>query len=210
MITNRQTSGRGQRGNRWEAEENMNFTLSLILKPTGLAIQDQFYLNIFTSLAIHDYVAKTNAGLVQIKWPNDILINGKKLCGILIENQISGGKFSNSIVGIGLNMNQKIFDLPTATSLSLVVEKDFELADELEPLLHILELRYLQLCQRQYATLMNDYLNKLYWLNERHVFSSNDSEFEGEIIGIDSVGRLVIRTDKGERNFDLKEIRYVQ
>ena len=208
VITDSQISGRGQRGNTWEAQKGLNFTLSIILKPSTLTIRDQFYLNIFTSLAIADYIKSKSHATIRIKWPNDILVDGKKLCGILIENQIQGNKFSNSIIGIGLNMNQKTFSVSTATSLSIVLGEELDLHVELEFLLQKLEARYLQLRSQQYEILMSDYLSNLHWLNEKHTFISQDVEFEGTIDGVDDVGRLKITTDGGERYFGLKEVSY--
>ena len=188
----------------------MNFTLSLIVKPKALTIKDQFYLNIFTALAVRDYCIEKTTRKAHIKWPNDVLVEGKKVCGILIENQIQGNRFSNAIIGIGLNMNQKSFGVPTASSLGLLTEKEFILADELELLLHKLEARYMQLHQQQYDKLMTDYLTSLYWLNEIHTFVARDQKFEGTIKGIDAAGRLMINANDNTLYFDVKEVSYVR
>jgi BirA family biotin operon repressor/biotin-[acetyl-CoA-carboxylase] ligase len=209
IITDRQISGRGQRGNVWEAVNNLNFTFSVIMKPSFLSLQDQFYLNIFTSLGIVDFIKDRTGLRAQIKWPNDILVEGKKLCGILIENQVQGNKFSNSIIGIGLNMNQKTFSVPTATSLCLVAGYDFDLIAEHAYLLHNLESRYLQLRQQQHKLLLRDYLESMYWINEDHTFSMNDITFDGKISGVDEMGRLKVETAAGLRFFSVKEIKYV-
>ena len=192
IITDNQISGRGQRGNTWEAQKGLNFTFSLILKPSTLAIKDQFYLNIFTSLAVADYLTHKSHATIYIKWPNDILVDGKKVCGILIENQIQGNRFSNSIIGIGLNMNQQVFSVPTATSLGVVTGHLLDLSTELTTLMHSLEVRYLQLKNQQYSLLLSDYLKQLHWLNEEHAFIAGDVEFKGTITGIDDLGRLKI------------------
>src|SRR5688572_19822458 len=92
VITSKQTSGRGQRGNTWESIPHMNLTFSLVLRPTFLSVREQFYLNIFTSLSIRDFLAESCHIPIHIKWPNDILANDFKICGILIENQLSGDK----------------------------------------------------------------------------------------------------------------------
>ena len=107
VITDNQTAGKGQRGNVWEAEPRQNLTFSLILKPGFLAVSKQFYLNVVICLALKDYLMEKISRTVYIKWPNDILVHEKKISGVLIENQLQGAHISNSIVGIGLNMNQK-------------------------------------------------------------------------------------------------------
>lgn len=210
VITDSQTAGRGQRGSTWKASPGMNLTFSVILKPKALDLKDQFYLNIFTSLAIHDYLkTKTNAP-VSIKWPNDLLADGKKISGILIENQLKGNQFSNTVVGIGLNINQQDFELLTATSLATVTEKKFDLPEELEALLSILEARYLELIRGHYKKLMEMYLSVLHWHHAIHTFSSNGEAFDGTIIGVDDIGRLKIETNHGVRIFAVKEIVYVR
>jgi BirA family transcriptional regulator, biotin operon repressor / biotin---[acetyl-CoA-carboxylase] ligase len=208
VITSKQIAGRGQRGNTWESEPNSNLTLSLVLKPSFLAIKDQFYLNIFVSLAIRDLLSQMCSATVQIKWPNDILINELKICGILIENQLSGDRITNAVVGIGLNINQRHFASSTATSLALITSQAYELQLVLELLLGHLETYYLHLRQHHYEKLRAAYLKHLYRINEDHSFLSHERKFEGKIVGIDAHGRLRIRTDGEEKVFGIKEVAF--
>ena len=210
IITDHQTAGRGQRGNTWEAEKGRNLTFSLILKPSFLSVKDQFFLNIFASLAIHDLLVDTTNATVSIKWPNDILINSKKLCGILIENQIRGSQVSNTIVGIGLNVNQTAFASSTATSIASVVGVELDLNNILEKLTEKLEARYLQLRQGIYAALKSEYLQKLYWRNEMRTFATGEHTFKGTITGIDEAGQLCIESERGLQAYGIKEIKYIQ
>jgi BirA family biotin operon repressor/biotin-[acetyl-CoA-carboxylase] ligase len=210
VITDHQTAGRGQRGNAWEAAKGENLTFSLMLKPAFLPLKQQFSLNIFTALAIRDFLQSKTDVQVKIKWPNDILINGSKICGILIENQIQAQQVSLAVIGIGININQNLFKTPTATSLSLVTGKKFDLPAVLHELLEKLESRYLQLRNGNFLKLKSEYLAALYWQGEDHTFRSNDVSFEGKISGIDEIGKLVLETNQGKRTFDVKEISYVQ
>src|SRR5688572_5839395 len=209
VITDRQTAGRGQRGNTWESHPGMNLTFSVILKPTFLAIKDQFLLSMITSLAIRDYLAAMCSDQVFIKWPNDILVKQSKICGTLIENQLMGEQFSYSVIGIGLNVNQRLFNIQMATSLSLIAGKDFELQGVLEGLLSHLESRYLQLRQGRGQHLKEDYLKYLYRFNEHHTFQSGDDQFGGKILGIDDQGRLRVLIHDQEKDFGVKEISFV-
>jgi BirA family transcriptional regulator, biotin operon repressor / biotin---[acetyl-CoA-carboxylase] ligase len=209
VITDRQTAGRGQRGNTWESQPGMNLTCSVILKPTFLAIKDQFLLSIATSLAIRDYLAATCSDPVSIKWPNDILVKQFKISGTLIENQLMGEQFSYAVIGIGLNVNQRMFTIPMATSLSLIAGKDFDLQDVLLGLLSHLESRYLQLRQGRAQHLKEDYLKYLYRFNEHHTFQSGDDQFGGKILGIDDQGRLRVLIHDQEKDFGVKEISFV-
>lgn len=208
VITENQTAGRGQRGNSWETEPGMNLTFTVVFRPGFLSVSDQFYLNIITSLAVQDYLKTQIAEAVLIKWPNDILVGGKKICGILIENQIQGNRFSGVVVGVGLNINQQNFTVDTATSLSLQTLRSFDLQKELENLLLLLETRYLQLKSGKFADLKRNYLSHLYRLNEPHTFVVDGNTLEGVITGIDEVGRLTVKTDYGVRAFGVKEIGY--
>jgi len=211
IITADQTAGRGQRGNVWHAEPGKNLTFSIILKPNFLSIQNQFYLNVFSSLAIRDYLLDHGCDQVSIKWPNDIYIGNKKVCGMLIENQLLGNQIAATVLGIGLNINQQSFSLSTATSLALDRHQTFDLAVELEALLHFIESRYLQLRQGSLATLMLEYQNSLYWINEKHTFeNSTFSEFAGTIMGVDGSGHLRLEVEGDEVLFKMKELVYVR
>ena len=209
VITEHQTAGRGQRGNTWQAAIGLNFTFSFLLQPRFLSIKDQFYLQRVVALGITDYLYPYFGDDVKIKWPNDILISGKKLCGVLIENQLSGASVSQSIVGIGLNVNQKEFALPAATSMALQSGYEFDLPQELEKLVEKLEARYLQLKQHREEQLKADYLQRMYWRHETHTFSAQGDEFEGKIIGTNQMGLLQIESSEGVRTFDVKEVTYL-
>jgi BirA family transcriptional regulator, biotin operon repressor / biotin---[acetyl-CoA-carboxylase] ligase len=208
VITSNQTAGRGQRGNTWDTEPGRNLTFSLYLKPIFLPIQRQFFLNIFVSLGISDFLTKETGKKVQIKWPNDILLEEKKISGVLIENQIVGQMLASTVVGIGLNVNQQFFSIPTASSLLISMGIESDLQNTLESLLHCLESRYLQLKPGKYSDLRHEYLNKLFRINELHSFTDSHGTFNGTITGIDEIGRLQIRTNGEERSFDIKEIKF--
>jgi BirA family biotin operon repressor/biotin-[acetyl-CoA-carboxylase] ligase len=209
VITDHQTAGKGQRGNIWEAEPGMNLTFSLILKPNFLAINKQFFLNIVICLALKDYLKEKTPDYVYIKWPNDILVHEKKISGVLIENQLQGTRISNSIVGVGLNINQKHFHPFSATSVANITGTAFDLAVELPILLGFIESRYLQLRQEKHEVLMNGYLDALYRRHEKHTFSHNGHLFEGVIQDLDESGKLRIQIGNEIRCFGIKEISYI-
>lgn len=208
VITLNQTAGRGQRGNTWEAEPGKNFTMSLVFKPAPLALKDQFYLNIFTSLSLHDYLVSKNAPSPCVKWPNDLYVGSKKVCGILVESQISGNSFSNVVVGIGFNVNQQKFTSDTATSLAVTLHQTFDLQTELELLLSHVEARYLQLREGKLNVLLTDYMSVLYGLHKPLLFTLGDETHEGIIQGIDDSGRLRVIIGTEERAFGVKEVSY--
>ncbi|RZK35560.1 MAG: biotin--[acetyl-CoA-carboxylase] ligase, partial [Hymenobacter sp.] len=131
VMTGHQTAGRGQRGNQWLAAANENLTLSVVWHPTFLAATEQFLLSQVVALAALDWARRwlgaSGETSLRVKWPNDLYAGDQKLGGILIENTLSGLKIQYSIVGIGLNVNQQAFAVPTATSLSLLTGRPYDL-----------------------------------------------------------------------------------
>ncbi len=216
VITDHQTAGKGQRGNTWDAEPCQNLTFSLILRPGFLPVNKQFYLNIVICLGLKDYLKDKTPETIYIKWPNDILVRERKISGILIENQLKGTQISNSIAGIGFNLNQKMFPSAAAISLSQVTGEGLDRFAELPLILAGVESRYLQLREAclaggagDYQPLMGDYLECLYRRHQKRTFSANGILFEGVIHDLDEWGKLRIETDKGFQSFGIKEISYV-
>ena len=211
IATEHQTAGRGQRGNSWEAAAGKNLTFSLILKPSFLPVQEQFYLTIITSLAIYDSLTELLPQGLSIKWPNDIYHNKKKLGGILIENSLKNTILEWSVLGIGLNVNQAEFQNEKATSLLLASGREFSLQDLLGKLLLKIESRYLQLKNGLRQDLRKEYLGRLYRMGEMHQFRSGNDTFQGRIIGIDKLGHLAVCALPGEevRYFGIKEIEFL-
>jgi BirA family biotin operon repressor/biotin-[acetyl-CoA-carboxylase] ligase len=128
----------------------------------------------------------------------------------LIENSIQGAKIENSIIGIGLNVNQVSFnDQFNAVSLINIFERSFDLNKLLNKIIRQMEDQFLILKSGNKELLKNTYLDNLYWLNEKHTFISS-SKFDGIIKGIDPIGRLEVKTDKGLEKFNFKEIKYLE
>ena len=207
VLTHHQHNGRGQRSNTWTTEPGKNLTCSVILL-SNVPVKYSFYLNIVVSLAVRK--ALSDLGLdVEIKWPNDILIGRKKVCGILIENQISGTRINSSVVGIGLNVNQENFDdLPRATSLRNELGYHVEVMDVFEQVYNYLDFYYNLLLESNFELLLRHYYNHLFLLNKSADFEDQKGGFNGTIAGIDENGRLLIQRDGKVMAYDLKEISY--
>lgn len=120
-----QTSGKGQRGNQWYSAPGQNLLFSIVLKSPSLVAKNHFALNEMAALSVTDFLSAYGIK-AEIKWPNDIYVGEKKICGILIENSFLGNAISSSIIGIGLNINQRNFNvsLPNPTSLVLCSAQD--------------------------------------------------------------------------------------
>lgn len=128
VLCRRQTAGRGQRGNRWESEPDKNITMSLLLKPAGLHPSRQFLVSQAVSVAIVTVLSRYLPGHeVCIKWPNDIYVSDRKICGILIENSITQSGINHCIVGMGINVNQTRFfsDAPNPVSMTMLTGREY-------------------------------------------------------------------------------------
>jgi BirA family biotin operon repressor/biotin-[acetyl-CoA-carboxylase] ligase len=198
-----QSAGRGQFGSAWVSAAGLNLTFSVILYPSWLPPDQQFDLSRAVALA-----CMLEPGW-QIKWPNDIYIQGKKAGGILIENLLQGGKIGASIVGIGLNVNQSDFPphLSNATSMALASGRNFGLETVLDQLLENLEARYLQLRAGQVLRLRSEYRERLFRLNTPSSFQQPDGTvFSGLIRDVADDGHLLLETEKGMAAFKVKEV----
>ncbi|MDQ2794410.1 MAG: biotin--[acetyl-CoA-carboxylase] ligase [Bacteroidota bacterium] len=210
VLTDFQTAGRGQRGNQWQAAPAENLMLSVVWQPTFLAATEQFRLSQAVALGVHDWASALLGAdpKLKLKWPNDLYYGGQKLGGILIENSLSGPKIQYSIIGIGLNVNQQVFEHPTATSLAQLTGRAYDRAALAARLLECLERRYLQLRAGQVGTLRRDYLQALYRFQEIHPFMVDGKIVSGQIVGVEEDGRLAVAIAGELRRFGLQEIRH--
>lgn len=206
-----QTQGRGQGKNRWESEPGKNLTFSIVLYPTFLDASDQFYISKIISLALADFISRF-AENVCIKWPNDIYINEKKIAGILIENSIERHYIKQSIVGIGINLNQKKFtgNAPNPLSLWQHTGREYNLRETLLELWDLIDNRYSLLIEKNNKIIDNDYLRSLYRFNKIADYRANGKQFSGKIVSIEKEGGIVIRDEKNTiRKFMYKEVEFL-
>jgi BirA family transcriptional regulator, biotin operon repressor / biotin---[acetyl-CoA-carboxylase] ligase len=208
VWTRSQKKGRGYAGNVWESKDGENLTFSIILRPEFLDAAEQFMLSMVTSLGIVDYLDEIIDN-VSIKWPNDIYAGNHKIGGILIENFILENRITNSIIGIGLNINQVSFgeNLINPVSIRQITFKRYNLRNCLSKVCEKIDYRYCQLRKGEKENLRKKYTNRLLNLNRKCNYRADNKIFMGQIRGVDKFGRLVIETEEdGARNFDLKEV----
>ncbi len=209
LITDRQTAGRGQRGNSWESEPGMNLTFSFLIRPTFLNTKDQFQLSMAISLAVIRALQSTLDERIKLKWPNDIWVNDKKIGGILMENQLQGPLLACVVAGIGLNINQQLFSLPHAASLCQFLGASSDLNDIFQRLMTNLEAEYLELRAGKVTDLKQRYIDSLYKFGEVHHFEAKGESFEGSICDVDESGRLRIESKGNTRGFSFQEVRFL-
>ncbi len=213
IHTHNQTKGKGQRGNTWFTEKACNLTLSIILNTHHLQISKQFYLSKCAALACYDLMAQylnKSQFDIKIKWPNDILVNKKKIGGILIENVYKGENLKNSVIGVGLNINQKQFkDVQNATSLAqLGYEVNLEKA--LENFCKYFEKYILYLRQNKLNTINELYFNNLFAYKTFHTFKINNVVKQLKIDTVYEDGKIALLDENGLLFiFETKEIQFV-
>lgn len=208
-----QTAGIGQRGNTWySGAAGDNLTFSFILKPTFLPAAAQFRLIQTLSLAICDFLSPFTHHLSPlIKWPNDIYVDGGKLCGTLISCRHCGETISTAICGIGMNINQLAFPawVPNPTSLALLTHQKYDLEPLLRQLLTCIEKRYNHLKAGGNPT--TEYLSKLMNLGVQTRYIYDGQEIMATIDSVDNYGRLLLTTVDGHHLCcAMKEIALVQ
>jgi BirA family transcriptional regulator, biotin operon repressor / biotin---[acetyl-CoA-carboxylase] ligase len=210
VTTEVQSKGRGQMHTKWHSESGKNLIFSVLVRVGELEVENQFYLSYAVSLAVFNVLTRMVPSKIEIKWPNDILAGNRKICGVLIENSIQKKYIKQTIVGIGLNVNQENFskELPNAISMKQITGKNYDRKGVLEALILELKTQIGKLEKHQYEQIKNDYLNQLYKKQVPTMFKDSWNQlFLGKIIGISSNGKLQIELeDETVKEFGLKEI----
>ena len=211
VTAEHQTNGKGQRGSTWVSEKGKNLIMSMLVRDFVDAGTTMFDLNIAVALAVIHALDSLDIPQLSIKWPNDIMSDDKKIGGILIENSFKSDNTVDSIVGIGLNVNQIEFkNLPQASSLAVITKATFDKAIILEKIINAIQ-DHLKSWPNKGQQFQKTYTNLLFKKEELMVFqTSDDSFFKGTIKGITSGGRLVIENDKGmQLDFEIKEVKMI-
>ncbi len=205
VITENQTKGRGRQANKWISTQGKSLTFSIIIYPNALPSQINIY-SLIAGLAITDCL-NTYDIQAQLKWPNDILISGKKVGGILCESKISGGVIKSMVIGIGLNVNENIKEFPedlrnNVTSLMIESGKRSQLEELLANIINHLEHRI----QDKDDTQIIDWEERCAHLNQKVTFHSGNEIVIGVFKGLSSTGQAIISKDGKEVIFDSGEI----
>ena len=210
IYTPNQTRGKGQRGNSWLSEPGLNCLFSIILFPKKIPANNQFILSQAVSVGLLHALQKY-CNNIYIKWPNDIYINNKKIAGILIENILLGQNISKSVVGIGLNCNQTIFDesLPNQTSLSLETNKKYDCIEIINECIESIEKTYVNIDHAK-NEIENTYHTALYKRNILAQYKDSNGIFDAKIIGVEPTGKLLLQDSYNQlRTYNFKEIEFL-
>ncbi len=199
-----QTAGRGQGQNHWESERGQNLTFSVLLHPEGVLANRQFSISMQVSLALCEALEQ-HIGDVSIKWPNDIYWRDAKIAGILIENRLHGSEVRDSIIGIGLNVNQRRFvsDAPNPVSLWQICECETDRETLLKDILSAMQRLLGQEVRPQY-------LSKLYRREGFHPYVDAKGAFMAQIVDVQEDGHLLLQDEEGQvRRYAFKEVSFV-
>jgi len=203
-----QTAGRGQMGAQWNAEPGKNLTFSILVRDLLLEVSGIFNLNVAVAVSIIQALDGYGVEALNIKWPNDILAGNKKIGGILIENSIKQGGEIFSVIGIGLNVNQKNFDgLPKASSLAVAASRDFDKQEVMMAIVQKLQHNVAKLMHKDTQSLWETYLKRLYKIGVPMPFENSTTKFMGIIKGVTPTGQLqVLLENDNIAEYAIKEV----
>jgi len=216
VVAGYQTAGRGCGSNSWESERGKNLTFSMLIHPEGIPANEQFHITEVTSVALCETLEHYIYNKVEIKWPNDIYVADKKICGILIENRLQGNVIKDSIIGIGLNVNQREFksDAPHPVSLYQLMGRETDIEELLNWFLKAFDAAW------NSKTTCFAYRERLFRKGREYVYkdkttsSTNEAaesgSFTATLIDVEADGRLVLLDDTGlQRRYAFKEVEFV-
>lgn len=216
VATRRQTAGRGQKGNTWESEPERNLTFSAVWRPTAFAARWQFAISEAVALAVCDLLA--HCGIeAKVKWPNDIYVGDRKICGILIEHSVMGTDIDRTIAGVGINVNQRVFrsDAPNPVSMAQIADREFPLPALLNEYVRILEARLADIMTHEGRETINAEFKERMWRfdGEAHPFRDRDTGhcYRGIIRDVEPSGLLTVEcADAGAcKKYAFKEVEFL-
>ncbi|MFO8098117.1 MAG: biotin--[acetyl-CoA-carboxylase] ligase [Salinibacter sp.] len=212
VATDYQSAGRGRHGRTWEAQKGQNLMVSVVLRPQ-LSADHLGLLTIAASVAVAEAIdAFVSPHRAALKWPNDVLLEGRKTCGMLLESSFSGGRAADAVVlGIGLNVNQSQFPealTDTATSLQLVAGRPVPRAPLFARLLRRLERRYDAVQSGDAAPVRSAFERRLAVLHDSISlrFAGSDRTVSGTVQGITETGALRLNTADGPQTVHAGEV----
>ncbi|MDE6562338.1 MAG: biotin--[acetyl-CoA-carboxylase] ligase [Muribaculaceae bacterium] len=210
----RQTAGQGQRGNSWEAEPGKNLTFSIFYRPVALPPMAQFSMSEAVALAVVDFLGAHGVE-AKVKWPNDIYVGDKKICGILIRHSVMGGVVSYSVIGVGIDVNQTLFlsDAPNPVSMKQITGETYDLQMLEKEIADIVERRLEGVNDPDIRIKLHEEFMKNLWRGDGKEYPFADTAtgetFMAHIESIASHGPITLRLlDGSERTYAFKEVSF--
>ncbi len=206
VATDYQTAGKGCGSNAWESERGKNLTFSMLIHPDGIAAREQFRITEVVSVALCRTLQPYIYNKVEIKWPNDIYVGDRKLCGILIENRLQGNVIVDCIIGIGLNVNQRVFlsDAPNPVSMYQLTGQELDRDELLKAFIENLDQEW------QNKTNGSEYRELLYRKGKDGLYEAKTGRFVAKLTDVLPDGRLLLVDEEGkEHTYAFKEVSFI-
>ena len=206
VVAEYQTAGRGCGTNSWESERGKNLTFSILIHPEHIPANRQFSITEATSVALCETLEHYINDKAEIKWPNDIYVGDRKICGMLIENRLQGSIIKDSIIGIGLNVNQREFisDAPNPVSIYQLTGKETDREQLLKRFLSAFEVAF------NNKTTCFAYRERLFRKGRDYLYKDKTTCFTASLIDVENDGRLVLRDETGKlRTYAFKEVQFI-
>lgn len=217
VFTRHQSQGRGQRGNTWHSKPGENIIISFLLRPQFLESNEQFVISELASIAVArclaQFLDEDQKKQITVKWPNDIYYGDKKIAGILIEHSLTGNTIDYSIIGLGININERDFpeDLPNPVSLTQITGKQYELAEVIVFLLHEIQEQYQAIRKGLRTDLHARYMKHLYRRDGQfYPYESAQGIFKARIRNVQPNGIITLCHEDGElHDYAFKELKFL-
>lgn len=198
VISEFQTQGRGRHGRQWKAEPRANLLFSTLLRPS-LPRDSAGLLTFFAAVSVAKAVERLTGQSVECKWPNDLMINGRKMCGILLENSIQRDSIAYSIVGVGLNVNQEKFDpdlTSKATSLANELGKPLDLRKVFQTTISEMDDLYGQIQKGNFTDILAHWNERCQMFGHPVSITQGDVTVSGKAVGLSADGGLIVETQE--------------
>lgn len=199
VVAEQQTAGRGRRGRAWVSPEG-NCYFSVLLRPQ-IHVEHASRLTLVAALALAEAIMGVSSIQVQIKWPNDIVVNGRKLCGILTESSLDGNGLKYVVIGVGINVNQQEFDIAISDIATSIFAENGQLTDcacLIAAFLNCFECYFEQFVMTEDLLGLQERYNELLVNCNREVRILDVEEWSGVALGINEKGELLVRNHMGE------------
>ncbi|HOK00941.1 MAG TPA: biotin--[acetyl-CoA-carboxylase] ligase [Spirochaetota bacterium] len=213
ILAQQQTSGKGRLGRRWSSPYGKNIYISIISRPF-ISPMDAPKLTLTSAIAVFHTIEKFNISNVEIKWPNDILVNGKKICGILNEMKGDSDSVDFIITGIGININQKLNEFPeelqnTATSFEIIKNQTTGRVEVIKALLENFEKYYKMLTSGNFEDILAQWSAKAQIVGKKIKVQQLKESFVGTVKAITVDGNLLLDTEAGIKEISSGDINYI-
>jgi BirA family biotin operon repressor/biotin-[acetyl-CoA-carboxylase] ligase len=212
VVSDYQSAGRGRLGRSWISEPGTNLLFSVVLRPI-LKKESAAILTFYSAVFIARALERISGHAIECKWPNDLLLNGKKCCGILLENSFLQDRFDFSVIGIGINVNQTSFpdDLGNrATSLLKELGHTFDRTRLLQELLREADVLLPSIKKGDVPTIMDEWNSRCLMFGKPVTITHGDNCVSGTALRLDAEGGLVINTPSGPSTFYAGDVTIVQ